>query len=321
MKIGLKLPTSGAMASPAFITEIAAMADGLGYDSLQVSDHVVIPATIGPRYPYSTTGVPRWQPETDYYEPIGLLGYLAGRTRNVRLGTSVLVLPYRHPVVTAKQLGSIDALSGGRLFIGIGAGWMAEEFQILGSPPYAERGAITDEYIQVFRTLWREDLPQFNGKYISFPPLGARPRPLQPSGIPILVGGNTKPAIRRAARLGDGWMPLGLAPDELITGLQYLRAQMHAAGRDLANYAISLGLNLRMTKVPTERRENEADVYTSLAGPARELMGTLRTYRDLGVTEIAFSMRGCTNEDELRETVQLCGESLVPAFAESETGL
>src|SRR6266567_4942948 len=107
MKIGLKLPTSGSMAKPAFIGEIAAMADGLGYDSIQVSDHVIVPAQIQPRYPYSATGVPAWQPETDYYEPIGLLGYLSGLTRRVRLGTSVLVLPYRNPVVTAKQLASI----------------------------------------------------------------------------------------------------------------------------------------------------------------------------------------------------------------------
>lgn len=315
MKIGLKLPTSGSMAAPSFMTEIAEQADRLGYDSVQVSDHVVIPATIGPRYPYSASGVPRWQPDTDYYEPIGLLGYLAGRTRTIRLGTSVLVLPYRHPVVTAKQLGTIDALSAGRVFIGIGAGWMEEEFRILGSPPYEERGAITDEYIRVFRALWREELPEFSGKYVNFPPLGARPRPVQAGGIPIIVGGNTKPAIRRAARIGDGWMPLGLAPGELITGLQYLRAQMHEAGRSLSGFVISLGLNLRMTRGPAERRDNEENSHTSLVGPARDLMGTLRTYRDLGVTEIAFSTRSCANEDEVRETVQLCGETLVPAFA------
>jgi probable F420-dependent oxidoreductase len=317
MKIGLKLPTSGAMAVPSFMAEIAGMADLLGFDSLQVSDHVVIPAQIGPRYPYSSTGVPRWQPDTDYFEPISMIGYLAGLTKIIRLGTSVLVLPYRHPVVTAKQLGSIDALSGGRVFVGIGAGWMQEEFEILGSPPYEERGAITDEYIRVFRALWTEDLPEFEGKYVKFPPLGARPRPAQPSGIPILVGGNTRPAIRRAARLGDGWMPLGLAPGDLIPGLQYLRAQLQAAGRDSSNYAISLGLNLRMTKGTAERRESEGNSYTNLVGPARDFMGTLRTYRDLGVTEIAFSTRSCINEDEVRETVRLCGETLVPAFAGS----
>jgi probable F420-dependent oxidoreductase len=318
MKIGLKLPSSGAMATPSFMTELAVQADRLGYHSLQISDHVVIPAQIGPRYPYSASGVPRWQPDTDYFEPIGMLGYLAGKTQSARLGTSVLVLPYRHPVVTAKQLATIDALSGGRVFAGIGAGWMQEEFQILGSPPYDERGAITDEYINVFRALWNEELPQFDGNYVSFPPLGARPRPAQSGGIPIIVGGNTKPAIRRAARLGDGWMPLNLAPDDLTDGMQYLRAQLNKAGRNAAGFGIYLGLNLRLTRGPTERRESESNPYTSLAGPAREIMGTLRTYADLGVTEIAFSTRSCVNEDEVRETVQLCGELLVHAFATAE---
>jgi probable F420-dependent oxidoreductase len=318
MKIGLKLPSSGSMATRSFMTELAVQADGLGYNSLQISDHVVIPAQIGPRYPYSSTGVPRWQPDTDYLEPISMLGFLAGKTETARLGVSVLVLPYRNPIVTAKQLATIDALSGGRVFIGIGAGWMIEEFQILGSPPYEERGAATDEYIDVFRTLWREDLPEFHGRYVDFPPLGARPRPVQSGGIPIIVGGNTRPAIRRAARLGDGWMPLNLAPDDLTAGLQYLRAQLSKAGRSPSGFGVYLGLNLRMTRGPAERRESESNPYTSLVGPAREIMGTLRTYADLGVTEIAFSTRTCTTEDETRETVHLCGELLVPAFANAE---
>jgi probable F420-dependent oxidoreductase len=318
MNIGLKLPSSGEMATPAFMGELAVQADRLGYHSLQISDHVVIPAQIKPRYPYSASGVPRWPTDTDYFEPVGMLGWLAGKTQSARLGTSVLVLPYRHPVVTAKQLATIDALSGGRVFIGIGAGWMQEEFEILGSPPYEERGAITDEYISIFRTLWNEELPQYAGRYTSFPPLGANPRPVQQGGIPIIVGGNTKPAIRRAARLGDGWMPLNLAPGELTNGIQYLRAQLDKDGRSADGFGIYLGVNLRMTKGPTERRESESNPYTALVGPAREVMGTLRTYADLGVTELAISTRTCVSEDEVRETVQLCGELLVPAFANAE---
>jgi probable F420-dependent oxidoreductase len=316
MKIGLKLPSSGPLAKPAFIAELAEMGDRLGYDSLQVSDHVVVPAEIRSRYPYSASGLPSWRPETDYFEPISMLGFLAGRTHRARLGTSVLVLPYRHPVVTAKQLASIDALSGGRVFIGVGAGWQEEEFKILGSPPFAERGAITDEYIQVFRAIWNDELPEFHGKYVQFPPLGAHPQPVQKPSIPIIVGGHTRPAIRRAARLGDGWMPIRMGPDGLIAGLQYLRKQAQEIGRDLSNFEISLGLVLRMTRGPAERHEGE-DPWTTLVGPARELMGTLRSYRDIGVTEIAFSLPSGTGEDEAREIVQLCGEYLVPAFAGS----
>lgn len=314
MQIGLKLPSSGAMARPEFIAELAQMGDRLGYASLQVSDHVVIPAQIHSPYPYNASRSMAARPETTYYEPIGLLGFLAGCTERIRLGTSVLVLPYRHPVLAAKQLASIDSLSGGRLFLGVGVGWMEEEFRILGSPPFAERGVISDEYIQVFRTIWRDELPRFDGRYSHFPPLGANPRPAQPDGIPILVGGNTHVAIRRAVRLGDGWQPLNLTPDALIAGLQYLRKQAQQAGRDLSGFQISLGLGLRMNKDALGRRDGE-DAWTTLVGPARDIMGHLRTYRDLGVTEIAFSVRSCTTEDEIRETVDLCGRELVPAFA------
>lgn len=313
MKIGIQPPTSGPLATPAFMTELAETADRLGYHSFHVTDHVVIPADIASRYPYNAAGQLAARPDDPYFEPVSLLAYLAGRTARIRLGTSVLVLPYRNPVLVAKQLACIDALSSGRIVLGVGAGWMEEEFKILGSPPYAERGAITDEYIQVFRTIWREPRPSFDGRFTHFPPLGAVPKPAQPLGIPILVGGNTRPAIRRAARLGDGWLPLKLTPDELVAGLSYLRKQAQAAGRDPRDFEISLRLGLRLTKDPTERRPGE-DEWAVLAGPARDVMGHMRTYRDLGVTEMVFDLRTCADENEIRETVQRCGEVLVPAF-------
>ncbi len=314
MKIGLQPPTSGRFASPALIAELAELADGLGYASLHVTDHVVVPAQVDSRYPYNASGVLPATSHDPYFEPISLLGYLAGHTRRIRLGTSVLVLPYRQPVVAAKQLACIDALSAGRLFLGIGAGWMEEEFRILGAPPYAERGAITDEYIEVFRTLWREDVPQFSGHYVHFPPVGAQPQPAQRPGIPILVGGNTRPALRRAVRLGDGWMPIKLPPDLLAAGLRYLRDRAQETGRDLDGFQVSLRLGLRMTAGPTECRESEADP-TTLVGPAQAIIRSIQAYRDLGVTEIAFDFRTCANEDEIRETVRLCGEQVVPAAA------
>jgi probable F420-dependent oxidoreductase len=320
MRIGLKLPTSGPLARPGLIAELARTADRLGFSSLQVSDHVVIPATIDSAYPYNASGRMGTPPEAAYYEPIGLLGFLAGCTQHVRLGTSVLVLPYRHPVVVAKQLATIDSMSGGRLFLGIGTGWMEEEFKILGSPPYRERGAITDEYIAVFRTIWREPLPSFEGRFVSFPPLGAYPKPAQTAGIPIHVGGNTRVAIRRAVRLGDGWQPLRQTPAELGERLAYLREQAGIAGRDLSTFEISMGLGLRMTAGATERRESEANPQTSLVGPARELTQPLEVYAGLGVTEIAFDLRSCANEDEMRETVELCGEQLLPAVAGTTAG-
>ena len=314
MKIGLQPPGSGRLATPAFITEVAELGDRLGYDSLYITDHVVLPVEVQSRYPYNASGVMASNVNDIYYEPLSLLAYLVGRTQRIRLGTSVLVVPYRNPVLVAKQLACMDALSGGRMQIGVGVGWMEEEFKILGSPPYAERGAVTDEYIRVYRTIWNEEVPAFEGTYVRFPAMGVNPRPAQVSGIPILVGGNTRPGIRRAVRLGDGWHPIKLAPDALIPALQYLRRLARESGRDLTNFAISLRLGLRMSKGPVEPRAGE-DYWTVLAGPARELMSRLRTYRDLGVTEVVFDFRTCLDEDEIRETVQLCGDVLVPAFA------
>src|SRR5438105_4809075 len=187
MKIGLQPPASGSLATPALMAELAETADRLGFSALHVTDHVVVPAAVGSRYPYNASGVLPAGPDDPYIEPLTLLSYLAGRTSRIQLGTSVLVLPYRNPVLVAKQLACMDALSSGRIVLGIGSGWMEEEFKILGAPPFAERGAITDEYIQVFRTIWREQRPQFDGKYVRFPPLGATPKPMQAGGIPILI--------------------------------------------------------------------------------------------------------------------------------------
>jgi len=139
MRIGVQPANSGLKAIPAAITAEAELADRLGFDSLQVTDHVVVPVEINSRYPYNPTGRFAASPDTDYYEPISLIAYLAGRTRRIRLGTSVLIAAYRNPVVTARQLASLDQLSGGRIVIGLGVGWMEEEFEALGAPPFAER--------------------------------------------------------------------------------------------------------------------------------------------------------------------------------------
>lgn len=314
MKIGMQPPNSGPYATPAFITELAELGDTLGFDSLQVTDHIVVPAEIRSRYPYNASGVMAAHPESDYYEPLSLLAYLIGRTRRIKLGTSVLILPYRNPILTAKQLACMDQLSGGRMLLGVGVGWMEEEFRILGSPPFAERGAVTDEYIETFRRIWREGTTALEGRYTSTPVVGVNPRPAQAGGIPIIIGGVTRPAIRRAARLGDGWQPFKLPPDELVAGLNELRAQARRFNRDLREFTISLRLGLRMTRESTERRPDE-EPWKTLVGPARDVLLHLRTYHDLGVTEVVFDFRTCRPE-EVRETLRLCAAQIIPAFAD-----
>ncbi|MFN8559542.1 MAG: TIGR03619 family F420-dependent LLM class oxidoreductase [Dehalococcoidia bacterium] len=244
MRIGIQPTNVGPQSAPALMTEVAELADTLGFDTLQVTDHVVVPVEYSSRYPYDTTGRMRASPDTDYFEPLSLLGYLAGRTRRIRLGTSVLIAAYRNPVVTAKQLACLDVLSGGRLEVGLGVGWLAEEFAAVAAPPFAARGPVTDEVIEVFRRIWRDHPASFNGAYFSFPPVGAMPKPAQPGGIPILIGGDSRPAIRRAARLGDGWQPFKLSPADLAPRIAYLHDQAKEHGRDLGTITVSLRLGL-----------------------------------------------------------------------------
>ena len=310
MRIGIQPANAGPQATPAFITEVAELADSLGFDSLLVTDHVVVPVQIESRYPYNATGRFAASPDTDYYEPFSLIGYLAGRTRRIRLGTSVLIAAYRNPVVTAKQLACLDALTGGRIVIGLGAGWMAEEFAALGTPPFAERGAATDEVIEVFRRIWRDQPASFSGRLYSFQPVGVMPKPAQPGGIPILIGGDSRPAMRRAVRLGDGWQPFKLPPEVLEERLTYLREQAERHGRDLSGFTISLRLGLRLTSGPTDRRPDE-EPWKALVGTPAQVADDLAVYEKLGVTEVVFDFRSCTPE-ETRETLHLAAETFLP---------
>ena len=309
MRLGMQPANSGPQATPEAMTALAELADDLGFDSLQVTDHTVIPVNYGSAYPYSSSGRMAAGPDTAYFEPLSLIAYLGAKTRRIRLGTSVLVAPYRNPVITAKQLACIDVLTGGRLVIGLGVGWMEEEFRAVDARPFADRGAITDEIIQVYRAIWRDQPASFQGTHYTLEPVGALPKPLQPGGIPIIIGGHTKPAIRRAARLGDGWQPLKLSPDDLAAAIAYLHEQAKVNDRDLDGFAISLRLSLRLTSGPTTRRPEEQGSGI-LVGRPDEVAEQLAVYAKLGVTEAVFDFRTCTAE-ETRETLLLAGAALV----------
>ncbi len=197
VKLGFQVLNTGRLATPANVAEMARRAEALGYDSIVVTDHVVIPRHIESRYPYNATGRLFVPADADYLEPISMLCFLAGATERVRFGPSVLVLPYRNPVLTAKMLATIDVLSGGRLLVGVGAGWLAEEFTALGAPPFAQRGAVADEWIEIFLKLWTEDNATFEGKFYQIREVGCFPKPAQKPHPPLFVGGNSQPAIRR----------------------------------------------------------------------------------------------------------------------------
>lgn len=299
MDFGLHLPASSPTVKAEDLIRFARRAEELGYYCLTVADHVIVPREISVPYPYTVDGK---YPGAGYHlETLMTMGFLAGATKRIRFVTSVMILPYRNPIVTAKMLASLDVLSGGRVIVGAGVGWMKEEFETIGTEPFAERGKVTDEYIAAFRELWTSDNPTFNGKYCSFSNIVFLPKPVQKPGIPIWIGGHSKQAIRRAARLGDGWHPIGgvptipLEPEDIEKDMETLREQAKKAGRDPQKIRVALKGSLfdREKQIAPGRRRR-------FIGSAEEIASDIRDYRSAGVDTMIFDVR----RPEIDETLE-----------------
>jgi probable F420-dependent oxidoreductase len=244
VEFGANIFGVGALADPATLADVARLAEGLGYHSVFVADHVIMPRTLGSRYPYSRDGSFPYDPDQNWLDPMVALGYLAGRTSTIRLGTSITVLPMRHPIITAKQIATADHLSGGRVIFGVGVGWMAEEFALLDAS-FHDRGRRMDESLRLIKTLWTEDNPRFAGQYFQVKDCAMTPKPVQKPHVPLWVGGDSPAAIARAARLGDGWHSAGTSLAELPGKLRTLHDALDAAGRSREGFVVSA--------FPTER--------------------------------------------------------------------
>jgi probable F420-dependent oxidoreductase len=225
MKFGLAFASSVGT-DPESALEICRRAEELGFESVWGGEHVIRPTNIESPYPYSEDGSMPGEPETPIPDPLIWLAYVASVAPTLRLGTCILILPQRNPVVLAKEVATLDHLSGGRVELGIGVGWLKEEFDVLGVP-WARRGARNDEYIAAMRALWAGPHAEFHGDFVDFDPVTCSPRPLQAS-IPITVGGDTPAAVKRAARLGDGFFP-GTGD---VEGLRKLIRELAAAAED-----------------------------------------------------------------------------------------
>ena len=234
MRIGFSLLNNWGIDDVQALVGLASRAEELGLDSVWVHDHVFNVGHVLDRI----GGRP-------YYEPLTLLSFVAARTTRVRLGTSVLVLPYHNPIRLAKTVATLDVLSEGRVILGVGVGAIEREMEAMGSA-FKERGAITDEAIAVMRTLWTDDEPRFDGAYSRFAGMKFSPKPRQ--RVPIVIGGVSRAAIRRAARVGDGWQPLGLAPEALGQSMAVLREEARTAGRDAATIPVSIALSLAASR-------------------------------------------------------------------------
>ncbi|HTN80558.1 MAG TPA: LLM class F420-dependent oxidoreductase [Acidimicrobiales bacterium] len=267
MRYGVAIPHANRFATPAAVDRMAAIVEDLGFDSIWTSDHIIVPEGSG------------YIPE-HMLEPLATLSHLAARTTNLTLGISVLVIPYRDPVFTAKYLSSLDVLSGGRLVLGVGVGWLEQEFHALGAS-FDERGAQTDEYLAVIRNLWETETSSFDGKWKRYDAMRMYPKGAaeRRGTIPIWVGGNGGHAHRRAAKLGDGWHPINMSPAELGDGVVAYRAACDAAGREPGPVCLR-----HMPGRPI------GDARAVLTGTPDEKAADIRAYADAGLDELMLSM-------------------------------
>ena len=292
MQFGFNLPNSGALATPDIMARIAREGEALGYDYLTVTDHVVLPDMAEPGYPYSESGAFYSTDSAHRHEMLTLAAYLAGITSRLRLVLAVLVVPHRPAVLCAKMLSTIDALSDGRLTVGIGAGWLKAEFDAIVTTPFAERGAVTDEYIDAFKTLWTEKKPVISGKYVQHNRLLLEPKPVQKPHPPIWVGGESGPSMRRAARVGDAWYPIGSNQQHLLdtlpryrAGIARLRQLTAAAGRAPDAVALTYRVKRYGDAVAPIASDGNRRLFS---GSDADLIADIRALCDLGVTAIDF---------------------------------
>jgi len=295
MQIGFNLPVSGPMATAEVMANVAQLGEALGFDYLTLTDHVALPDTSTPGYPYSTTGE-FYTPDPGHrVEQLTTAAWVAAKTSKIRIVLAVMVVPHRPAVVTAKMLSTIDVLSGGRLVVGIGAGWLKVELDAVSTTPFSERGAVTDEYMDAMRVIWTQDRPVFHGKYVHIDGLLTDPKPLQKPHPPIWVGGESGPSMRRAARIGDAWYPIGSNNAHLLdtlprltAGIARIRELTKAAGRDPAAMGVVYRVKRHGQPAPAATDGNRK-LFT---GTVANTIEDIAAVKAIGVTAIDFDFEG-----------------------------
>ena len=286
MNIGLSIPR---LPDAEGIRRFVMKAEELGFESVLAGDHILLPTGGTNQYPYTADGSFSRPADEPFLETMTMLGYMAACSSTIKLGSTVIILPYRNPLVQAKMFASLDVLTNGRMICGVGVGWLEKEFDTLGVP-YAERGAMSDEYLQIFRTLWTQADPEFHGKYFDIEGIQFYPKPVQQPHIPIWVGGHSRAALRRTARLGDCWHTTRQTPDFVAQNLPYLREQAERAGRDPASISISLKRSLHFTDLGASE---EKSVRTGgvIIATTREVIDDVYYCRELGIDQLTYDFR------------------------------
>ena len=303
MDVGLTIPTRGPLATPQAVEALARRAGELHYAHLAVPDHVVVPRSIDSRYPYSASGEFPGAASGACFDQFTLLAYVAAINTTARLLTSVTVIPHRGAVHTAKTVSTIDVLSQGRMILGVGAGWMKEEFEALGAPAFEERGRVTDEYLQAFKLLWTEDDPRFEGEHVRFANISFLPKPVQKPHPPIWVGGESPAALRRTARYGDVWFPIGNNPRHPLDtvarfsdGCAGMRAMAEQQNRDPDSIGLAFFANWFDETKTLDTKDGQRLI---LSGNAEQVAEDMMGLQELGVTDLILNFQRDTLEQSL----------------------
>ncbi|MEA2487298.1 MAG: hypothetical protein QOF16_952 [Actinomycetota bacterium] len=312
MRFGLQLPNSQPGTDEDAILAVARTAERLGLDSVWMFDHLFTPADLDSKYPYSRDGAYPLTPDDPFFDPLGLYGFLAGATENVRIGTGVLIASYRHPIVLGKVLATIERFAPGRIVLGVGAGWMREEFDAVGIG-YDRRGARLDEYIAALRAIWSGKPASFDGDFYKWESAGFLPAPTAP--IPILVGGHTDAALRRVAKLGDGWAITtgrgqGAGIDAVAKRIADLTELLDHNGRSLADLELLYQTPLWFS--------DSANPKFPLSGPVDAIVESIGRLSEIGVTTIDLVIFGTV--ELVEESIQKFTEEVIPLLG-SESSL
>jgi probable F420-dependent oxidoreductase len=317
MKFGISTLSRGNLVTRQSYLDIAQAAEHSGFDFLSVNDHIIVPGNLDSAYPYTQGGHWSAAEHGHCFDQLATLAFLAGCTSRLRLLTSVMVVPHRPLIATAKMLSTIDVLSNGRLILGVGAGWMKEEFELLGAP-FEDRGRATDEYLEAFKELWTQERPAYRGQHVNFSDVIFSPKPLQKPHPPIWVGGESSAALRRAVRLGDAWYPGNNSQTKPLDTAARLGAaigELHrvanAAGRSPASISVCL-----LVQNPFEWAVQETQDGTArrlFTGTSDDMMADAAALEALGISHVAIRLGGTSIQQSLERIDRFGREVIAPS--------
>ena len=297
MNFGFVLPNRGPLSTREGLISLATQGESLGFDFMAVSDHIVMPRNISSTYPYTDSGeFPGGEFVGGCLEQLTTLAFIAGATSKAQLLTSVMVTPYRSALHAGKVIATIDVLSKGRLLIGLGAGWMEEEFKAMGLNSYASRGGVTDEYISAFKEMWTSNNPDFKGDHVSFSNIAFEPKPAQKPHPPIWTGGESPAALRRAGKYADVWYPIGnnpkyrlQKPEKLHSYFEKVKQNAYEVGRDPGT--ISLAYAASWYDERSVHKSEDGD-RTILTGSFDQIASDIGQLKEVGVDYLLIDVLG-----------------------------